>query len=232
MKQIWSMTKIEFYKIIRGHIPIYILAFYSFLLLIHMQDKTWEEFLKNTFFMYSTVIGLMGFGILSSWVFGREYQDQTFKDLLSLPISRTSLVCAKFFALGLSFLGITVLAIGGTFAMGLCLDFTNFDVLLTGTLIKRLGIVTLYNCSLSFLFPLIASITRGILAPVSTSFVAIIIAAIFGSQPLGRYIPWTISGIYLNNPQLINWISKLTILAILFIGVYGTILWWNYVDQK
>ncbi|OOM81155.1 ABC transporter permease [Clostridium sp. BL-8] len=232
MKQIWSMTKIEFYKIIRGHIPIYILAFYSFLLLIHMQDKTWEEFLKNTFFMYSTVIGLMGFGILSSWVFGREYQDQTFKDLLSLPISRTSLVYSKFFALGLCFLGITVLAIGATFAIGLSLDLTNFDVLLTGTLLKRLGIVTLYNCSLSFLFPLIASMTRGILAPVSTSFVAIIIAAIFGSQPLGRYIPWTISGIYLNNPQLINWISKLTILVILFIGVYGTILWWNYVDQK
>lgn len=147
-------------------------------------------------------------------------------------MSRTSLVCAKFFALGLSFLGITVLAIGGTFAMGLCLDFTNFDVLLTGTLLKRLGIVTIYNCSLSFLFPLIASMTRGILAPVSTSFVAIIIAAILGSQPLGRYIPWTISGIYLSNPQLINWISKLRIFAILFIGVYGTILWWNYVAPK
>ncbi|NRX49180.1 hypothetical protein DE151_003070 [Clostridium beijerinckii] len=50
MKQIWSMTKIEFYKIIRGHIPIYILAFYSFLLLIHMQDKTWEEFFEKYFF--------------------------------------------------------------------------------------------------------------------------------------------------------------------------------------
>lgn len=232
MKQIWSMTKIEFYKIRRGHIPIYILAFYSFLLLIHMQDKTWGEFLKNTFFMYSTVIGLMGFGILSSWVFGREYQDQTFKDLLSLPISRTSLVCAKFFALGLCFLGITVLAVGATFAIGSCLDLKNFDVLLTGTLLKRLGIATLYNSGLSFLFPLIASMTRGILAPVSTSFGAVIVAAIFGSQPLGRYIPWTVSGIYLNNPELINWISKLTIFVILFIGVYGTILWWNYVDQK
>jgi ABC-2 type transport system permease protein len=104
-----------------------------------MQDKTWEEFLKNTFFMYSTVIGLMGFGILSSWVFGREYQDQTFKDLLSLPISRTSLVCSKFFALGLCFLGITVLAIGETFAIGLSLDLTNSDVLLTGTLLINGG---------------------------------------------------------------------------------------------
>lgn len=149
-----------------------------------------------------------------------------------MPIYRTSLVCAKFFALGLCFLGITVLAISATFAIGCCLDLKNFDVILTGTLLKRLGIVTLYNCSLSFLFPLITSMTRGILAPVSTSFVAIIIAVIFGSQLLDRYIPWTISAIYLSNPQLINWISELTIFSILFIGVYGTILWWNYVDSK
>jgi ABC-2 type transport system permease protein len=39
IKQIWPMIKIELYKIIRGHIPIYILVFYTFLLFIHMQDK-------------------------------------------------------------------------------------------------------------------------------------------------------------------------------------------------
>ncbi|WP_242986281.1 MULTISPECIES: hypothetical protein [Clostridium] len=98
-----------------------------------------------------------------------------------MPISRTRLVWAKFFALGLCFLGITVLAIGEIFAIDYCLDLKNFDVLLTGTLLKMVGIVTIYNYSLSFLFLLIASMTRGTLAPVSTSFAAIIIAAILGS---------------------------------------------------
>jgi ABC-2 type transport system permease protein len=232
MKQIWSMIKIEFYKMIRGHIPIYILAFYSFLLFIHMQDKTWEVFLNNTFFMYSTVIGLMGFGILSSWVFGREYQDQTYKDLLSLPIPRTSLVCAKFLALELCFIGITMLAIGVTFVMGSCFGLADFNVSLAGSIVKRLVIATLYNVSLSFLFPLIASMARGILAPVSVSFGVLIMAVIFGSQSVGRYIPWSIPGIYLSDPQLINLFSRLSVSVIAFIGVYGTILWWNYVDQK
>ncbi len=99
-------------------------------------------------------------------------------------------------------------------------------------IVKQFGIATCCNIGLSSLFPLIASMTRGILAPVSISFGALITAVIFGSQPIGRYIPWSIPGIYLSDPQLINWISGLSILSIVFIGVCGTILWWNYADQK
>lgn len=228
----WSMIKIELYKIVRGRIPLYVLGFYSFLIFVHMQDKTWEAFLNGAFFMYSTVIGLMGFGILSSWVFGREYQDQTFKDLLSLPISRTNIAGAKFFALALCFTGITALGIGETFTLGFCFNLANFNLTLIGNIVKRLIMATCYNVGLSFLFPLIASMARGILAPVSISFGALITAVIFGSQPIGKYIPWSIPGIYLSNPQLINWISRLSIFTIVCIGVCGTILWWNYADQK
>lgn len=228
----WSMTKIELYKIVRGRIPIYILAFYCFLIFVHMQDKTWNVFLNGTFFMYSTVIGLMGFGILSSWVFGREYQDQTFKDLLSLPTSRTNLAGAKFVALALCSAGVTALAIGVTFALGLCFHLVDFNIVLVGSVVKRLFIASCCNVGLSFLYALIASIARGVLAPVSISFGALITAVILGSQPIGCYVPWSISGIYLSDPKLINWISGLSILIIVFIGVCGTILWWNYADQK
>jgi len=232
MKQIWSIIKIEFYKIIKGRIPFYILIFYSFLIFVHMQDKTWEAYLNGTFFMYCTIIGLIGFSILSSWVFGREYQDQTFKDLLSLPISRTSLVVGKLLALELCFIGITVLSIGITFALGFCFNLVNFDIALVGIIVKRLVIATSYNIGLCFLFPFIASMSRDILVPVSVSFGALITAVIFGSQSIGRYIPWSIPGIYLSNPQQINMLSKMSVSAIVFIGVYGTILWWNYADQK
>lgn len=124
------------------------------------------------------------------------------------------------------------MAIGATFALGACFNLADFNGLLAGSLVKRLVIATFYNVSLSFLFPLIASMARGILAPVSISFGALIMAVIFGSQPVGRYIPWSIPGLYLSNPQLINWVSSVSITGIVLIGVYGTILWWNYADQK
>ncbi|SEM24697.1 hypothetical protein SAMN04488688_110155 [Paenibacillus sp. cl141a] len=38
--------------------------------------------------MYASVFGLLGFGLMTSWTFGREYSDRTLKALLGLPISR------------------------------------------------------------------------------------------------------------------------------------------------
>ena len=40
--------------------------------------------------------GLVVFGFITSWIFGREYSDRTIKDLLALPISRTTIVISKF----------------------------------------------------------------------------------------------------------------------------------------
>src|SRR5688572_23608403 len=41
--------------------------------------------------------GVLVFGFVSSWIFGREFSEGTAKDLLSLPISRTKILNAKFF---------------------------------------------------------------------------------------------------------------------------------------
>ncbi len=40
--------------------------------------------------------GMVLFGLIGAWVFGREYSDRTLKDLLALPTSRSTIVLAKF----------------------------------------------------------------------------------------------------------------------------------------
>ncbi|WP_083387732.1 ABC transporter permease [Planococcus antarcticus] len=42
--------------------------------------------------------GILVFGFVTSWVFGREYADRTIKDLLTLPSHRLNIIMAKFFA--------------------------------------------------------------------------------------------------------------------------------------
>ena len=41
-------------------------------------------------------LGPIGFGMVTSWVFGREYADRVVKDLLALPVSRSTIVISKF----------------------------------------------------------------------------------------------------------------------------------------
>jgi len=51
------------------------------------------------FSMLSQVMAIGGvivFGFIASYIFGREYVDRTYRDLLSLPISRTHILNAKF----------------------------------------------------------------------------------------------------------------------------------------
>src|SRR5699024_11556378 len=40
--------------------------------------------------------GIFVFGFVNSWIFGREYADNTIKDLLALPYPRAVIVLAKF----------------------------------------------------------------------------------------------------------------------------------------
>lgn len=54
----------------------------------------WEQYLLMLGSMIS-IGGIIGFGFVFSWLFGREYSDRTVKDLLSLPMSRWRIVRAK-----------------------------------------------------------------------------------------------------------------------------------------
>src|SRR5690606_5393903 len=40
--------------------------------------------------------GVLLFGFVASWLFGREYADGTAKDQLALPVSRTQILNAKY----------------------------------------------------------------------------------------------------------------------------------------
>lgn len=45
--------------------------------------------------------GLLIYGVIAIWLFGREFSDHTAKDLLALPTSRSAIVGAKFIIAGL-----------------------------------------------------------------------------------------------------------------------------------
>jgi ABC-2 type transport system permease protein len=58
-------------------------------------EADWPTYLE----LLATMVaagGLVVFGFLASWVFGREFADRTAKDLLALPTSRSAIVLAKF----------------------------------------------------------------------------------------------------------------------------------------
>ena len=56
--------------------------------LLRFGEPNWNNYLA-LLLQGISAIGLIGFGFITSWVFGREYSENTLKDILALPVSRS-----------------------------------------------------------------------------------------------------------------------------------------------
>jgi hypothetical protein len=109
--------------------------------------------------------GLIIFGFVSSWVFGREYADRTIKDLLALPIFRTSIVIAKFILVFLWCLLLSTFVFGLGLLVGRAVAIPGwpYETLIRG--LRVFAVCSLLTISLSPPVALLASVGRGYLPP-------------------------------------------------------------------
>lgn len=88
----------------------------------------WPEYVMNLTALVG-IGGLIGFGFVFSWLFGREYTDRTVTDLLALPVSRGQIVVAKVIVgvVWCGILSIIAVAMGCVMALILKMDGNGFS---------------------------------------------------------------------------------------------------------
>lgn len=231
LKNILASFRVEWFKLKKSHLIEMVLAGFVFLLLIK-RGASWPVFLQSATMLYTSVIGMVGFGVISSWVFAREYTDGVYKDLLALPISRKDIIISKLMVIEISELLIGLLAIVIAIVGGMIFAKTGFSIILLRHTFKQMVELTFLNVMLSFLWPLLASVWKSAILPMSLSFVAVIVSVIFASKRIGQFIPWSIPGYYLANNTVISHESSLLLILVATIGIYGTIYVWSRLDQK
>lgn len=228
-QQWFIITKIELQKIWANHLISLTVAAFTALLLIK-RGNTWETFSSNALIFLVSVVGLVGFAVISSWVFAREYTDGTFKDLLALPISRSRLFFGKLVAIEIATFIITALASLITLTLGVILFRTSVTTLNVLAWLSKVWHGFGQNLILAYLWPLVAVKTKNTILPAALAFITLIIGIIFASQPLGQFIPWAIPGYTMANSG-VPLISHFIILLIGYIGIYGTLFVWKHQDQ-
>ena len=198
----------------------------------------WPSFF-NLMFLLVSIGGLIIFGFIFVWLFGREYSDKTIYDMLSLPTSRVTIVIAKmitaaYWSKALILLGF-VLMIG----IGAALQLPGWSsataihglALLLGT-----GGLTIVGC---IPFGLIASVTRGYLPAVGGIFLVLVLGQIFNQVGYGQYFPWNIPMMYSGAAQALSgkaamplgFISYLLVMLVGIVSIIVTGAWWRYADQ-
>jgi ABC-2 type transport system permease protein len=186
--------------------------------------------------MATGAIGIILFGFIVSWIFGREYNDRTVKDILALPVSRTAIVFSKLLAVCVWCILLSVIM----YALGLGIGALINLPLWTPNLLPDFSRVFFMTTLLSLLLcpptAFIASAGRSYLPAIGFLVLCMGLANLFGNIGLGAYFPWTIPMLYTGAvgtsgnqlPVASYIIIALTGLA----GTAGTVWYWKYADQS
>src|SRR5690625_4827679 len=189
-------------------------------------EANWPSYLQLHAQMIA-VGGILVFGFVMSWVFGREYADYTAKDLLVLPYSRIVIVIAKFIAASITNIILSTYVVGIGLLIGLIIGLPQWSATILMEGIYVLAIVTILTIALSTPVAFFASYGGGYLAPLG--FVIVIakfIAASITNIILSTYVVGIglLIGLIIGLPQwsatiLMEGIYVLAIVTILTIAL-------------
>jgi len=176
--------------------------------------------------------GFFFFVMAISWVFGREFADGTLKDMLAVPVQRSSILLAKFtVAIAWSAtMAIISLILGLVMGAIIKLPGGSLSVLLQGS--QLVVITACLVIGVAIPFALFASIGRGYLLPIGVAVLALMAANLVVVIGWGEYFPWAVPLLFSQGGSSLTpisyWIVVLTSLA----GMLATYLWWKYADQN
>lgn len=189
----------------------------------------WPTFL-NLLAQSIAIGGIILFGFIGSWVFGREYANRTVKDLLALPTSRSAIVLAKFVLIMVwsAVLSTFVYFVGLGVGAAVGLPQASSEVLWQGTI--TFAITAALTITLVTPIAFFASAGHGYLPPMGVTILAIFLAQIIAVVGWGEYFPWSIPALISQGGQL-EYISYLIVILTSVAGFAGTFIWWEFADQ-
>jgi len=176
--------------------------------------------------------GAILFGFIASWVFGREYSDKTVKDLLAQPVSRSSVVAAKFLIVALWSLILLAAMMAAGLLAGLLAGLPGWSASAVSHGMALLLISALLEIPLAACVAFFASAGKGYLLPLGFVILTLVLANLSGMLGFQAYFPWAIPGFYSQAPASLGAASYAVLAMTSIMGMAGTFAWWRYADQK
>jgi ABC-2 type transport system permease protein len=183
----------------------------------------WAGFLA-TVSQVTAVAGLLGFGVVLSWLFGREFADGTITGLFALPTGRGTIAVAKLlvyvlWALVVSvLLPVVVVLLGMGFGLGApeSSSWAPFGVQLA---------VTVLTACLALPAAWAATLGRGLLGGIGCVIGVVVIAQIAALGGLGAWFPFAAPGLWAAGVP-VSWVQLLLVLpVVLLFGALTVIAW-------
>ena len=196
-------------------------------------QNTWKGYM-NILMQSGAGLGMAGTGFVAAYIFGREYSDRTFKDLLALPVARASMVYGKFILVILwSMILLSILYTVGVltaFLTGIQWDGTAFREI-TGRFYLQAVLTILVTSPVAY----IACVGKGFYAPLGFCILTLILANLVGTVGIGPYFPWAVPGLAGMNMKLqgmhVDTVGYLLLALTAAAGFFLTVFHWVHADH-
>jgi ABC-2 type transport system permease protein len=176
--------------------------------------------------------GFLLFILIISWTFGREFSDGTLKDMLAVPVQRSSILLAKFIVVAAWSAVLTMVILMAGLVMGAIIKLPGGSIGVIFQSSVPVAITAGLVIVVVMPFALFASVGRGYLLPIGLAVLTLMMTNLVALAGWGEYFPWAVPGLYVQGKSALTpisyWIVFLTGLA----GMFVTYLWWKYADQN
>lgn len=206
---------------------------------IGAQSQIKSEFSWEVYFIFLTQIvavgGIIVFGFVISWIFGREYTDRTITDLLALPFPRIYIPLAKLVTSAIVCFLLTIYIVVVGVLLGWLIDIPKGSLQVFSVGITNVFVAMCLTILLSTPVAFFACYGKGYLAPLGFVIIMIVCSQIIGALGYGHYFPWSIpaffGGLY-GDEQGLPFPSVVMIITTGFIGICATFIWWKVAEAE
>lgn len=196
-------------------------------------DPTWPSYL-GLLAQIAAVGGILIFGMIMVWVFGREFADRTAKDLLALPTSRTAIVAAKFALAAAWSLALSGYLVAVGTGIGLLLRVPDLDFATWASGAMRVVTTAALTIALSTVFGWAASIGRGYLAAIAVLFGVLFAAQIVAALGYGPWFAFSVPALHAGitgDQQRPAFVGYATVAVVALLSVWANARWWRRADH-
>ncbi len=157
-------------------------------------DGGWAGYLSASA-QVTAVAGLLGFGVVLAWQFGREFSDGTITGLFAIPVRRATIGAAKL----LVYLG-WALVVSSGLLLTLVVGGVSFGLGLPGSevwpLLAREYGLALLTAGLALPAAWAATLGRGLLSGIATIIGVIVLAQVAVFAGIGGWFPFSSPGLW------------------------------------
>jgi ABC-2 type transport system permease protein len=154
----------------------------------------WVGFLTSAA-QVTAVAGLLGFGVVLSWLFGREFADGTITGLFGLPVGRGTIAAAKLVVYALWSVVTAVALAGMLLLLGLAAGLGTIPPDVVGLLTRQVA-VTVLTAALALPAAWAATMGRGLLAGIGTILGVVVVAQVAVFSGWGAWFPFSAPGLW------------------------------------